>query len=293
VKPAPAVSAAPASAQPPPKPKESATTATTTSEKEKDSAGTVESNDAWVAAQHILKAINFGSLQDNSNNDMSKSASVNPNPSRVDPGSTAHLLPIMASIGVDIQAARADVGSGRTALTDEERASLQAQLALLAAQLSELAADEELREEEEDGNAVDADPSAPAEEVTLSLPPASNPQASEAAAATSIQSPILAAALLMDVNHFPDHSKSQEPLASDSSNEPRHVSSPILALPGELQYPSEPVDTIPDDTVAPATSTAPVAVEQSPVVAAEDSDEDEDMEMVDVDNYVHVERIQT
>lgn len=102
-------------------------------DKEKTADTTVvgdEAGDAWEAAQHILKAINFDSLQ----NELS-----------------ANLASAVAS-GSGTAATtegEAEDGLGTATLTDEERASLQAQLALLAAQLSEIAEMEALDEEED------------------------------------------------------------------------------------------------------------------------------------------------
>lgn len=108
---------------------------------ESDTPSVVDSGDAWEAAQHILKAINFGSLQPQAAE--STSASAQPPPAPI----TASGLDILSSIGASVSTESAP---SRAGLTDEERASLQAQLALLAAQLSEIA---ELDDDE--GNATD------------------------------------------------------------------------------------------------------------------------------------------
>ncbi|KAA1469932.1 hypothetical protein DENSPDRAFT_652263 [Dentipellis sp. KUC8613] len=110
-----------------------------------------EGSDAWVAAQNILKAINFGSfLQDSgpdataANND--HAVIVN----QPKASSTAPPPPVFAARGVDFSS-RAAIEQSVTAsanpsqppviLSTEDRASLQAQLALLAAQLAEIAED--------------------------------------------------------------------------------------------------------------------------------------------------------
>ncbi|EPQ54585.1 hypothetical protein GLOTRDRAFT_139136 [Gloeophyllum trabeum ATCC 11539] len=82
--------------------------------------------DAWEAAQSILKAINFGPLLEQAN---LGATSVDVQPP--EPSATA------SQINGD--------GSGPApTLTDEEKAALQAQLALLAAQLEEIAEEEEM-----------------------------------------------------------------------------------------------------------------------------------------------------
>lgn len=83
-------------------------------ERPEDGAG---DSDAWEAAQHILKAINFGAA--------------------------APVPPVVAAADVDLAVARE---APRAVLSDAERAGLQAQLALLAAQLAEIAEEEEERE---------------------------------------------------------------------------------------------------------------------------------------------------
>ncbi|OBZ71181.1 hypothetical protein A0H81_08655 [Grifola frondosa] len=98
-----------------------------------------EGSDAWEAAQHILKAINFGSL------DLSGSTTDTSTASE-QAGSSLHPPPVVAGAGFDLAALNNAIFGGastssaqRMMLTDEERASLQAQLALLAAQLAEIA----------------------------------------------------------------------------------------------------------------------------------------------------------
>ncbi|CCM04925.1 uncharacterized protein FIBRA_07122 [Fibroporia radiculosa] len=99
-----------------------------------------ESGDAgaWEAAQHILQAINFGSFTlptdglEQAAGDAAQGSS--------------HPPPAVAAPGTELGVAVGSSATGhigvRMALTDEERASLQAQLALLAAQLAEIAEDE-------------------------------------------------------------------------------------------------------------------------------------------------------
>ncbi|KIK16027.1 hypothetical protein PISMIDRAFT_686795 [Pisolithus microcarpus 441] len=94
---------------------------------------TGEGTDAWEAAQNILKAINFGQLLRMSEGDtMDKSGTTSTErPS----GSTAesfHSQVVSRDLAVGESGSQVD-------LTGEQRAALQAQLALLAAQLAELA----------------------------------------------------------------------------------------------------------------------------------------------------------
>ncbi|KAF9221644.1 hypothetical protein BS17DRAFT_844303 [Gyrodon lividus] len=105
---------------------------------------TGEGSDAWEAAQNILKAINFGQLFQISNDDDKASE---PGPTSTIDGSFVSVngpekqaSPISGgpppgeSAGSSLGAAEQQVG-----LDGEQRAALQAQLALLAAQLAELA----------------------------------------------------------------------------------------------------------------------------------------------------------
>jgi len=79
--------------------------------------------DAWEAAQNILKAINFGSLLNQPNASSSGSE---------------------GALGQDtVSELTAEGSRPALTLTDEEKAALQAQLALLAAQLEEIAEEEE------------------------------------------------------------------------------------------------------------------------------------------------------
>lgn len=94
---------------------------------------TGEGADAWEAAQSILKAINFGQLLHMSEGDMTGNS-----------GTTSTERPSASSTeSLDSQAVSRDRAVGESGpqveLTGEQRAALQAQLALLAAQLAELA----------------------------------------------------------------------------------------------------------------------------------------------------------
>ena len=188
----------------------------TTGDKSTTSEGAGEGNDAWEAAQHILQAINFGSLQS------------------ID--STASNPPMSAEGGLDLaalaQASNLAIHpeSVRGVLTNDERASLQAQLALLAAQLSEIAEMEDEDDEEAEERLqqphlrpqVQATlplpltaPHIPATPTVqaLPLPPpvtASIPAVPPPMRPLQPPPPIIAATnVFMDINHFPDSSKIQ------------------------------------------------------------------------------------
>jgi hypothetical protein len=87
-----------------------------------------EGSDAWEAAQAILKAINFGSL-------LQGTAAKPSQPSP--PANSVHAEPVSDRATASACAPAGPVQS----LTERDRASLQAQLALLAAQLAEIAED--------------------------------------------------------------------------------------------------------------------------------------------------------
>ncbi|KAH7928473.1 hypothetical protein BV22DRAFT_1117606 [Leucogyrophana mollusca] len=109
---------------------------------------TGEGSDAWEAAQSILKAINFGQLlQMSAEGDGADSRAGADGGAGVGAG-----LPVEGSVGGGGDAD--DDGGGRTpqaGLTGDERAALQAQLALLAAQLAEMADEGAGEEQEQEG----------------------------------------------------------------------------------------------------------------------------------------------
>jgi len=100
-----------------------------------------EGSDAWEAAQAILKAINFGSLlhlQVSAAKPVARPPLCQPSPL----ANSAHAGP--ASDRAPASNAMTDAGVAASpvkGLSDRDRASLQAQLALLAAQLAEIAED--------------------------------------------------------------------------------------------------------------------------------------------------------
>ncbi|KAG0701396.1 hypothetical protein DFH29DRAFT_927051 [Suillus ampliporus] len=104
-----------------------------------------ESTDAWEAAQNILKAINFGQLFQISNEDGAEShadtATVAQAPlpvfaGSVEVSSTFDSQAVSTTVGVSLPSRNTET---RTELSSDERAALQAELALLAAQLAEFA----------------------------------------------------------------------------------------------------------------------------------------------------------
>ncbi|KII90746.1 hypothetical protein PLICRDRAFT_174117 [Plicaturopsis crispa FD-325 SS-3] len=101
-------------------------------------------SDAWEAAQNILKAINFGSLLQISQ-DEQRPPPTGPSDTTAPDPRTGLPPPMIAGAGFDLSTASSSTAgtttatSGRGELTGDERAALQAQLALLAAQLAEIA----------------------------------------------------------------------------------------------------------------------------------------------------------
>ena len=97
-----------------------------------------EGSDAWEAAQAILKAINFGSLLQVTSAKPAAPPVQQPSP----PANSVHVGPAsdQATASETVTHANASVSSIQP-LSERDRASLQAQLALLAAQLAEIAED--------------------------------------------------------------------------------------------------------------------------------------------------------
>ncbi|PCH40278.1 hypothetical protein WOLCODRAFT_162233 [Wolfiporia cocos MD-104 SS10] len=123
--------------------------ASDTKESEDRDGTVIDDTSAWEAAQHILKAINFVSLDASGPTAGFGSTS---GLGGVPQANASHPPPHIAAQGFNPSVfPSGSAAQQRTALTDDERASLQAQLALLAAQLVEIAdADEEEEEEEEE-----------------------------------------------------------------------------------------------------------------------------------------------
>ncbi|KAF9241196.1 hypothetical protein BU15DRAFT_61142 [Melanogaster broomeanus] len=126
----------------PPYPSQTTASAGGSSQKQGADHETGEGSDAWEAAQNILKAINFGQLfQISNDDDKAGDASL---ASTFDKS-----LDRQAVAFVDRPEKQASLASGESGpgegspaqaeLSGEQRAALQAQLALLAAQLAELA----------------------------------------------------------------------------------------------------------------------------------------------------------
>ncbi|KAI0821980.1 hypothetical protein BC628DRAFT_1412540 [Trametes gibbosa] len=110
----------------------------------KDESG--EGNDAWEAAQHILQAINFANLE-LAVSSSPKAPSGAQTGAGADASSASDLvesdLAAVLNALVSAASAAAPAEPPRATLTEDERASLQAQLALLAAQLTEIAEGED------------------------------------------------------------------------------------------------------------------------------------------------------
>ncbi|KAI0074055.1 hypothetical protein K474DRAFT_112493 [Panus rudis PR-1116 ss-1] len=233
------------------------------------SAGGDSSADVWEAAQHILKAINF-----------------NFDAAATEPDATSTAEPVAGPSTMDSNAPPADgsstTQSQTTILSDEHRSALQAQLALLAAQLTEMS---EMDEDEEPEAAASlpstsltvapaptpAAPSAPrtfAEAVAASLPPPPTsstlppppPSSDRPVTSHNMQT-------MLDVNQFPEDSHllppSSVPLASASSSSSSSISQPEPPHPPPITAADDSLMTIPQEGV--------------------DDDSDDDMDMVEVE----------
>jgi hypothetical protein len=145
---------------------EAATNAPATSE----NAG--EGSDAWEAAQNILKAINFGSLiQIDQGLQGAGPADRNCAVSGVVQDEATHRSPAM---GVDVTpmgGAHPGTSTVSVKLSAQERATLQAHLALLAAQMAGLADDSEDVLAHGLGNAVAGSPTTPEEATHGNIQP--------------------------------------------------------------------------------------------------------------------------
>jgi hypothetical protein len=97
-----------------------------------------EGSDAWEAAQAILKAINFGSLLQAT----TAKPAVPPDRQSSPPANSVHIAPASDPGTANETVTHADASATPIQpLSERDRASLQAQLALLAAQLAEIAED--------------------------------------------------------------------------------------------------------------------------------------------------------
>ncbi len=127
----------------------------------------MEGSDAWQAAQHILQAISFG---------LQAQEAAAPNPSSI---TTAHTT---GSPSVDD-----GKSSERGTLTESERSSLQAQLTLLASQLTEISELDEAPDATDDELAGNVNAEASIATVSVTTVPDAAPNTST-----------------IDVNQFPD-----------------------------------------------------------------------------------------
>ncbi|KAF9816346.1 hypothetical protein IEO21_04099 [Rhodonia placenta] len=214
---------------------------------------------AWEAAQHILEAINFSSFGLTSSNGQDAQPAAQPSSA----GGAAHPPPVVASAGIDLSTGAGTGASGsdghasevRAVLTDEERAALQAHLALLAAQLAEIAdaeSDEEHEEEEEEEE----------EELTVEA----GEEEEEAAA---------------DVAEAVQLGESALPPASDKGEGAvRNVSQVMPATPASAQVLAPTGADIGTGLIAGVGAGVSMQEEEE-----SDEDEDEDMEMVEVPTY--------
>lgn len=223
--------------------------------------------DAWEAAQHILKAINFRSLE------------------------TASASAASTSTAMDVDAT-GDDGLGRATLTDEERASLQAQLALLAAQLSEIA---EMEVEAEDAAAAASVVSAIS--ATTSLPGVAPQQVvtqapMQAQTAAQGQGQGQPERIIIDVNQFPDDFVLVTGPPAAGVSEPPAVAPLDFNLEAAVNNMVElAAQTAQAEVLGEANADPPS--EDGAAGAEDDEDDDEDMEMVDVDSYMRQEGLQT
>lgn len=210
--------------------------------------------------------------------------------------------PPMASLSMDAGPATVDEGDGlgRATLTDEERAALQAQLALLSAQLSELA-QMELDAEEVAPAPVPAPAPAPApvhvpvptvaQPVTVPSQPLQQPLPLPTQAPPP--PPIQAAPdrIIIDVNHSPDEltlaSDVEMQLADFNLEAAVNSIAELAAKTAREEVEAEdPMDEDDYDGEDAGDKDAEPTQE-------EDSSEDEDMEMVDVDSYMQKEGLRT
>ena len=113
---------------------------------------TGEGSDAWEAAQNILKAINFGALiQFQESEKDAGEAGSGPVNDIIAQGECRHPSPVVANSNIDVttmgagpsQAVETSAATIPVQLNADDRAALQAQLALLAAQMAEFAEGEE------------------------------------------------------------------------------------------------------------------------------------------------------
>ncbi|KAI0648170.1 hypothetical protein C8Q79DRAFT_558509 [Trametes meyenii] len=240
-----------------------------------------ESGDAWEAAQHILQAINFGDLKlatqpsstapaAGQSNQTAQGAAGVPPPAAAtgDDDLSAVLSALVSAAGVT-----ANAEPPRASLTEDERAALQAQLALLAAQLTEIA------EGSEDDDASGPPPVQPTQAPQSQLaqavqsaiinppqpsPPTQSTQASQPA--PQPPPPISAFAgthIVLDVNAFPE-----------------------VFIPVKSTLGSAPTPGVPTANTEPP---APASGHQTEVdeLPDDDSDSDDDMEDVVVPLHPH------
>ncbi|KAI0685792.1 hypothetical protein C8T65DRAFT_712525 [Cerioporus squamosus] len=231
--------------------------------------------DAWEAAQHILQAINFGGLAQTNGNATAQATSA-PQPTTGE-DELAAVLSALASA-----AAASNAEPPRSTLTDDERASLQAQLALLAAQLTEIA-------EAEEEDAPSAPPAVPVAQPVQPSQPALVPTPTPAPAPLHVQ-PMQPLAqpqphpLPIQLHHSSPPPPRPQPSPMKSVEQPPP---PIAAFSGAhlvLDVNAFPEVFLPPSGPAPGLASG--AQTEVDGEGDEESDEDEDMEDVVVPLHV-------
>ncbi|KAI0631982.1 hypothetical protein C8Q77DRAFT_1123138 [Trametes polyzona] len=278
---------------------------------EKDESG--EGSDAWEAAQHILKAINFANLElpGSSSNEPSAPAASNTTGPAAAQGSSGQEgdgtdssnlaectseadLTAMLSALVNAAGAAAPMEPPRASLTEDERAALQAQLALLAAQLTEIAEGEEEEEPAPTVQAtaplqplVQAHPDQPPQHVSPAPPQAPTPAPSQSAPPTQ-SAPPSEPPQLAQPSPRPAAELPPPPIAAYSGGS--HFVLDINAFPEVFgsAAASGPSSTSPSGAGGEAEAEAPASGTQTEVdELADDDSDDDDMEDVVVPLHPH------
>lgn len=212
----------------------------------KDGSDKTESHDAnaWEAAQHILEAINFSALH------------------RIEDAEQpdAPFLEATLTLASNAGPPTGPNSAPRTTLTEDERAALQAQLALLAAQLTEIANASDEEEEEED-----------------------------ASQALQVLGQPVEADVQMQMRH-------DEPVSNHSVVDPGGGTGTAAALDGGpplVDLSSEETGRAMAMLLEDLDSAALAMAQEAEDDDEEESDEDEDMEMVEVPTYVESDALRT
>ncbi|KAH9847901.1 hypothetical protein C2E23DRAFT_862969 [Lenzites betulinus] len=263
--------------------------ASTAAKPTEDKVESGEGNDAWEAAQHILQAINF-ELAASSSKDSSSGTTAQAGAAA--DGASSHdiadsdLAAVLNALVSAASAAAPAQEPPRATLTEDERASLQAQLALLAAQLTEIAEGEDEDPEPETPVAPpaaaqtihapqpiqpsQAPPPAASPAHPQSTPPTESTPAAEPVPPTPAAGPPPPIAAFLGGSH----------IVLDINAFPEVFSSANLANLGSSGTPA---------AAASAEAAAPTSGHQTEgeELADEESDEDDDMEDVVVPLHPH------